>query len=246
MRTEKLKYIINMLEAKINIKDIKPEPLRISFNSGQKVVNIPLYNSNIEKYTKRHSYITSCVNALKETNPYEKVIIYESKTQNHIATICGNNNSCEIPSKLLRHGDYSIVHGHPALKSGLTPPVSFQDFILLNNTRCLSEITALDKNGKESVLKKTNSFKKLNMKELERLKVIFTEYLIENSNEAEKQKIKALLNFCNTHTNNIIEKQQIAELLDKVQYTNSGVKAIDLFWRENALQIGLEYTPFIK
>lgn len=103
----------------------------------------------------------------------------------------------KVPSGLFNNKRYKLLHGHPELCDNngqkYTLPVSFTDFEFLNKNDNLQEITAVNKYGHESTLRKSIKFKKITNNKLDELRYSYFETLYNLlCNKNEKEKIKEL------------------------------------------------------
>ena len=96
-----------------------------------------------------------CIQALKQQEPYEHVVIADTRNNKVLAEFIGNSNSCDVSGieNLNLNKDYSVlIHGHPN-----STPISICDMnVLLRNN--LGQIIAVDKNGKFSLVAKASNF----------------------------------------------------------------------------------------
>ena len=228
------------------LKSVK-SPIDFSF-SGQNS-NVDLKNSlaSINNFCKdpyKQAYIGykySCVEALNSSNPKELVFLLDNKTGECVEKAVGDAVSCEF-NKPAGKRLVSLLHGHaPILDGTETLPVSLQDFIVLNNNKNITQIVAFDKKGKESYLKKLDTFEQLSSSGLKELKKSYMKYLLDNSPKKDVEYINSLRTYCKYNPDSTGVKSQIAKSITGLQNKEYSKELVNEFWKEKAAELNLEY-----
>ncbi|MCM1264598.1 MAG: hypothetical protein NC200_00220 [Candidatus Gastranaerophilales bacterium] len=149
--------------------------------------------------------------------------------------------------------NYTSIHGHPD-HDGLTTPLSFSDFKVLNNNDKLHEEIALNKDGEYSSLKKTDKFEPLDYDTLYELGTEIWNRLTEESKEKMPEKWEQIGEITEENKNNpfnynYIDNDSIyvgpkyteEDVIIEYQTSIDGIKCIHNFWKETAPKINLIY-----
>jgi hypothetical protein len=165
---------------------------------------------------------TTAIRALNSDNPYEHMIVINSKGQ-VLKEIIGDKKEVRI-TKYLKLFDLAedtfLIHGHPS-----STPISIQDFNVLNFIAS-KEIIAFNKKGEHSLLRKTNHYVQLTKEQL--LDYNF-KYL------------KEVLGITKTKLKNKRKSTLDIEKILSLQHTPKGIKRIHEFWKKYAKELNLEY-----
>lgn len=203
---------------------------------GRNLHTVPVKLGNSPDMFSHNIGKQKCINALKCKNPYELVMVIDKSSGKILGEFMGDLKNCyvKLPQKT---SPLVLVHGHNSIK-GKTLPVSFQDFLLMNDTN-VNKIVAYNEKGQESYLQKNANFTPLSKKQIEQLKVSFLYHILNNASSAEADKVKSLIKYCIKNKNSKLVKQEIAEKINDLQFKSDGL--IDKFWRKNAPKLNLEY-----
>lgn len=181
-----------------------------------------------------------CISALKGNNPKEIAFLIDLKTGKPLRMFEGDAKSCLIDLGSIDCNSVKLIHGHPALdNSGITLPVSLQDFLVLNTNNKIKNITAYNIKGKQSYLEKNNDYVQLGSRDLIALKNRYANFLLNNSSDTKK--IEKLIQYCKTHKNSFSIKHEISKQLTELQNNKDAAVIIDNFWKENAKELHLKY-----
>lgn len=181
-------------------------------------------------------YKAKCIKALNCETPHEVAIILDKNTHKYLGEFYGGAESCAVNLNKFS-SPLILLHGHPPINK-MTLPVSFQDFLLMNEHN-IDKLVAYNIRGEQSFLQKTAQFQNLNQKEIEELNIDFICHLIKSAPKEEVEKINKLINYCKKHKNSRLVEQEIAESLSRLQFRSG--KIIDNFWHDNAKKLNLEY-----
>lgn len=189
-----------------------------------------------------------CVKALNISDPKEVLVFVDKSKKSVLGEFEGAFDGVDVPSstvsKITR--DTVGLHGHPAWTAkGDTAPISFQDFLFLNETK-LGEYVAFNKKGEFSSLAKTPEFKELSKSEINSLESEYMKYLIHSLSPEDKKEVSSLINQYH-ETGSRMYGMKFLQIINKHQLTPEGMKATDSFWKECSSKLGLEYrTDFSK
>lgn len=184
-----------------------------------------------------------CIDALKDTKPYEKVFILDSRTGVKLSEINGQLESCKISQKLINNGDVTVLHGHPQFENGVSLPVSLQDFILMNDSS-VNEIVAYNINGLESSLKKTPKFEKLKSSQIKELKNKYLNYLYTYASNTNKEEFDLFRSQIQMSKYPLVYKMKLLNLINSMQKEKEGAIAIDKFWLNEASKYNIIYKSY--
>lgn len=216
----------------------KIDKTKISLDQVKKYSNKSLTPFQKSYYDSKYK----CIEALNSSKPKEVAFLLDSKSGKVLGEFSGDAKSCIINGKI-SGDDVVLLHGHPALKgSSKTLPVSFQDFIVLNDNSNLKQIIAFDKKGHKYSLTKQKDYKKLSTIEMKGLKDSYLRYLLDNSSKKDTKTISDLMAYCKANPNNCESiKGKVAEEITNLQYKETAADLIDEFWKEKAKSINLKY-----
>lgn len=217
--------IIKKLLATKNILKIGHNPL---LNPVKPKMLPDIFSHNICKQ--------KCLNALRGENPHEMAIIIDKLSGKILSEFSGDLTKCSL-SLPKNASPLVIVHGHPPV-NGRTLPVSIQDFILMNDSN-VQKLVAYNQKGQEAYLQKKVNFKPLNKNQIEQLKIAYLRHILSNASPEKVDKVKVLIKYCIKNKNAKLIKQEIAENLNELQFSTSGL--VDKFWKQNAPKLNLEY-----
>ncbi len=183
-----------------------------------------------------------CVEALNSKNPRELVFLLDNETGECVGKYAGDAKSCKFDSPLPSRS-LTLLHGHAPIEGTTkTLPVSFQDFLVLNNNNSIHKIIAFDKRGRKTFLAKGVGYEALDKSKLSTLKKEYVKHLLDNSSKDDTKHIDSLMDYCKANPNNCESiKWKVAEKITNLQYKESAVELIDSFWKNNAKSLNLEY-----
>lgn len=188
--------------------------------------------------------------ALKEPKPYEYNVLIDNNN-NIVNEFKGDSahvmyfyKNFDRLKNLLT--DYSItsVHGHPDQVGNITTPISFGDFTALVASPIEKESIVFNKNGEYSLLRKTDKFVPLDDEEIEKLNDIYSTMmstLFEKNHPEQSLNRQLNRNFSKSESARKNADKNYLQNLNNFQTCIDGIKAIDVFWRELAPRLGLEY-----
>ena len=218
------------------------EPQKNKFDSRRDV-----YNYAINQATK----------ALNSSQPYEHAVYINNANNEVLAEFEGNKDKVytaisfidKLKLKLYGEGA-TLIHGHPSFENGVTPPISHPDFETLCNNDFLTEIVAVDKKGKVSLLRKTPFFSPPNETIKELVSTELVVILFDSFEETQPDKFVEIISAYQKETDSLKTLELKKELdyyvlgQDSTEYTN---RAIHEYWQTTAKKLGLEYyTNFSK
>ncbi len=191
------------------------------------------------------------INGLKSHPPYEHLVYINNATNNILAEFKGDNShvtgrlSLTDQIGVAYYGEgYSILHGHPENGNGLTNPLGFNDFYFLVTDEYNTEVSAVNKYGEVSKLKKLDNFRPLNEEQIEDVRTKIIDILKLSFYKTRPGLYDSIIDSY-TKSKNPVEKEilshkfdSILTLQDTTIYCNMLLHA---FWKKHAPKIGLEY-----
>ncbi len=197
------------------------------------------------------------VEALNNDTPYEHLVNINNANNEILAEFKGNDKEvkgvlslADLVKIIYQGKGYTMLHGHPENGNGLTNPLGFQDFTTLIENEHNTEVTAINRYGEVSGLRKTNDFTPLNEEQINDINNKIIDILTNSFRITQPKLYNKIIETYQQSTDSL-EKEQLSQkfdsivlLQDSTLYTN---KYIHKFWKEYAPKLGLEYfTTFSK
>ncbi len=182
--------------------------------------------------------VKKIVRALKSEHPYE-YLVYIDDTNNDIlgeykgskGEVFGNLTYFDYLRTRLPGINYSVIHGHPT-DSLYSTPISFPDFIVLNEKSAIKKVSAININGEYSSLTKSDNYKQIdNDKICDMVNHLWNELIIQSKQQM-PEKWKQI---------DVNNEFSVKELVCKYQKTLEGIKFIHNYWTKNAPKLNLVY-----
>lgn len=192
-----------------------------------------------------------CQESFNESNPVEKVFLYDVKKDKLARQFSGNEKACNVQVSYFDEltKEFVAYHTHPNCRKAneeFFMPISLADFYMMNDFRSVKEMRVFGENNELCTLSKTPEFKKLSEEELKEMEQTFFDYLCSFPSEENKKRIDDLGIFNpNPNVHNDVYNLMVESLLVDLQQDKAGAKAINRFWKDIAPKYGLEYSSNI-
>lgn len=169
------------------------------------------------------------VSALNAETPFE-YLVFVSRNNNILGEFEGGQGSVDGRLKysdylkmFLPNTGYTSIHGHPA-QGGFSTPISYSDFLILNNDDNLDEVIAFNNKGEYSKLKKKKGFKPINP---------------DKTYELHKRLWDDIT--CSVRELSVDKREPEPEEIEEYLRGIDGIKQVHTFWKENASKLNVEY-----
>lgn len=198
-------------------------------------------------YLRANTYKDRCIQSVNSNNPREVAFLLDNDTGVCLGEFQGDAGLCEISAKSLKSKlgkhSFTLMHSHPPIEGvpDMSLPVSLQDFEVMNNTD-ISKLIAYNAKGEYSSLKKSCDYVPLDKASVKELKKEYFEFLLNNSDPTETQKLKELLRYTAKNPNASAVKHEIAQRMTALQFKQGADRVIDSFWSKFAEKIKLIYS----